>query len=159
MRKTVNVHTVLEVGEGVLLEADDVLEISLDCFVCGRCYRTVGLRLGREEGVCTPGNHPFPGAILSKNVEKRGSNATIDYAVEFWFAPFEDLKRGGQAVGSRGWARVKFALTCPQCKKRQSTTVQTNLVRPCSHHCECGFKLFTDSSPENTIVTEAPLEY
>ena len=157
MRKIALVHTAFELGEGVRLNADDLLELSLDCFVCRRCHRTVGLRAGLEEGVCTPTNHPFPGAILSKNVQVLGSEAIIEHKVEFWFAPFEDIKRGGQAVGTRHWARVRFSLDCPRCQRRTSSSVQTNLVRPFSDSCECGFELFTDVTEENPSVAEGPL--
>ena len=101
MRKIVHVHTTLELGDGVLLEADDRLELSLDCFVCRRCHRTIGLRMGLDEGVCTPTNHHFPGSILSRDVKTSASSTSVAYVVEFWFAPFEDIKRGGQAIGAR----------------------------------------------------------
>lgn len=110
MRKTVRIHTTFELGKGVLLDADDKVELSLDCFVCRRCHRTIWLRVGLDEGICTPTNHPFPGLILSKDIQTSGSKASIDYVIEFWFAPFEDIKRGREAIGARQWARIKLVL-------------------------------------------------
>lgn len=127
-------------------------------FVCRRTRRTVGLRVGMAEGVCTPTKHPFPGAIVSKDVSVSGGVAEITYVVQFWFAPFEDIKRSGEAVGHRSWARVRFTLDCPRCQRRTSSTTQTNLVRPFSDDCECGFKLFTDSVEPNPSITESALE-
>jgi hypothetical protein len=79
---------------------------------------------------------------------------SIDYVIEFWFAPFEDIKRGEQAIGSRQWARITFVLNCPQCKTERFVSVQTNLIRSPREPCECGFELFTGLSQDRPGVTE-----
>ena len=157
MTKIVRVHTTFELGKGVLLDADDKVQLSLDCFVCRRCHRTIGLRMGLDEGICTPTNHPFPGLILSKDIETSGSKASIAFVIEFWFAPFEDIKRGGEAIGARQWARIKLILNCPRCKTQNSMSVQTNMIRSATQKCGCGFELFSGWSQGQPAVTEIPV--
>jgi len=144
MIKTINIQTVLNISPKVKVSPGELLELSLDCFICGRTHRTVGLRDGAEEAICTPTKHPFPAKILDKRSDVGERMATLFYRVEYWFAPFEDLKRKRPAAELPRWSRVHFEMACPRCGERRARSVQNNIVRPWTCVCECGHHLYTE---------------
>ena len=144
MIKTVSIQTILHISAGVKVSPGEFLELSLDCFICGRTRRTVGLRDGTEEATCSPTKHPFPAKILERRGDVGARLATLSYRVEYWFAPFEDRKRGHPAAELPRWGRVHFEMACPVCGESRMRSVQNNIVRPWSCACSCGHHLYTE---------------
>jgi uncharacterized protein (TIGR02996 family) len=122
----------------------DSLEVSLDCCVCRRCWRTVVFRPGPDEGTCTPTRHAFPGYWLGKEEAGEGAVASACYRVAYRYAPFVDAKYPQQRrpQGVPTWARVSFTVTCPFCGESGSHSAQNNTVRPWTCRCRCNAVLY-----------------
>ena len=145
MSERINVELLLNVSGDVKVAADDLLELSLNCFICERTRRTIGLRIGEEAGICTPTRHLFPAKILAKEVVKKDEFIQIKYQVEYWFAPFIDRKYKELAEDVLKWGRINFTLTCPNCGEIKHTSVQNNLVRPHTYYCSCDRPLYSET--------------
>jgi hypothetical protein len=130
-------------AEGSRVTFSDTLEVSLDCCICRRCFRTVILTRGNVEGICTPTGHPFPGKIVGLEA---GANSVI-YRLEYLFEQFEDAKYPGRRTPQDRptWGRVGFEITCPNCGHKTPHSTQTNIVRPWTCRCECGQVLYTET--------------
>jgi len=145
MERVAEVAVRLEFARGASVLFGDPLELSLDCSVCRRCRRTVVFREGRAEGVCTPTGHPFPGRIVGKKVIQRGLAWSVAYRVAYRYELFTDAKYPGEkAAGRPTWGRVPFELICPECGRVTKASTQSNIVRPWSCRCECGWVLYTE---------------
>lgn len=112
------------------------LEVSLDCCVCRRCWRTVAL--GPDGGHCSS-NHPFPGRVVGQTPSADG----IRYELAWELEPFVDAKYPEARVpdGRVNWARVNFDITCGECGQTQSDSVQQNLGDH-AQDCGCGALLY-----------------
>ena len=133
--------------------AGDAIEISLDCSDCQRRGRTVFFKQGDNHGTCTPSGHWFRGLLLGRQERNDGGHFQAQYEVLYQYEPFIDAKYPdslqyyGPSDGVPTWVRIHFTLACPSCKAVLSRSTQTNLVRPCTEVCECGYVLFADESP------------
>lgn len=145
MSETVSVKVILNIYDGVKVSADDLLELSLNCFVCERTRRTVFLRVGEETGICTPTKHLFPAKILTKETLSETKSVELNYQVEYWFAPFVDRKYKESAQDILTWSRVHFHITCPKCGEAKTLSVQNNTVRPWICYCSCGYELYSET--------------
>jgi hypothetical protein len=153
MIKLLNVEADFTFAEGAHATFGDLLELSLDCFICKRTHRTVGIRKGMEESICTPTQHPFPAKILEKTISIVGKVASILYRVEYWYSPFVDLKRNNNSSSLPQWGRLYLDLTCPRCNTESKAGTQTNIVRPRTFICSCGCPLYTETEI-SPIVSE-----
>ncbi len=129
--------------DGVTATFSDTLEVSLDCCICHRCYRTVIFQAGGVEGKCTPTGHAFPGKLISTEV----GPASVVYRLEYWYEPFADAKHPDRRTPTDRptWGRVGFAVACPSCGEILRCSTQTNIVRPRTCRCQCGRELFTET--------------
>jgi hypothetical protein len=130
-------------ADGVTVTFSDTLEVSLDCCICHRCYRTVTFQVGGVEGKCTPTGHAFPGKIIGMESDP----ASVVYRLEYWYELFTDAKYPGRRTPTDRptWGRVGFEVVCPSCGKAQRCSTQTNLGRPWTCRCKCGRELFTET--------------
>jgi hypothetical protein len=119
----------------------DLLEVSLDCCVCRRCWRTVAFEAGRPVGTCVRTGHAFPGRTTAKETAR----ASVTYRFEYPYEPFEDAKYPGIRHPRPGlsWARVHFTATCPACGTARPCSVQSNESRRWTTRCDCGRTLYT----------------
>jgi hypothetical protein len=139
------INVILETSEGVKVSAGNLLELSLDCFICERTHRTILLNDDNETGICTPTKHLFPSKILNKKVIAESTFVEINYEVEYWFAPFIDKKYKETAKNILSWGRVNFYITCPKCGEQKKSSVQNNIVRPWTCYCNCGYALYFET--------------
>ncbi len=108
-----------------------------------RSYRNEAVHLSPDKGaVCTPSLHAFPARVVHKEVAP-SLVPEIIFRFEYEFRPFIDHK-GRQSSETPTWARASFTATCPLCSKETCTSTQTNLVRPYTEHCSCGYILYVD---------------
>ena len=153
MNRIATISIDLRLNDGVTAAIDDLIEVSLDCSDCKRKMRTVAFREGENHGVCTPSGHWFRGVMLDKRLPSRETRLNAEYDVEYQYEPFIDAKYPdslqyyGPSEGMPTWARVHFTLNCPRCRTLVPRTTQSNLVRPCTGSCKCGFALYTDEAP------------
>ena len=127
--------------DGVAVTFSDTLEVSLDCCICHRCWRTVIFQVGILEGKCTPSGHAFPGKVISKKTEA----GSVAYRLEYWYEPFEDAKYPGRKLHlCPTWGCIGFTVVCPQCGESQQCGAQNNAVLPWTCRCKCGHALYTE---------------
>jgi hypothetical protein len=124
----------------------DTIMVSLDCYQCSRCRRSVVVNKSGYFSYCTPTQHNFKGKILELKSTKDNKLAitTGHYLIEYEFFRFTDAKYPMRipAPGS-DWARVKFTLRC-RCGANSTHETQNNQVRPFDILCECGAILVTE---------------
>lgn len=66
--------------------------------------------------------------------------------VDFWWAPFTDTKRGGEATPLSGWVRLHHSCYCPNQNASSEGSVQTNVRRPTAVYCgECRAQIAVDA--------------
>jgi hypothetical protein len=140
----INVKVDLELSEGVQIEFENVIEISLDCAVCLARRRTVKVIESQEYGTCVKTNHQFPIKINSKSSKIVNNKTEVIYQIKYWYSPFFDRKHYQESQVLPTWGRINFILTCPRCLQKKENSLQTNLVRPFTQHCECGFLFYTE---------------
>ncbi len=91
--------------------------------------------------------------LLSKRQHRDQGRLTVEYEIEYQYEPFIDAKYPdklpyyGPSEGIPTWARVHFTMTCPRCQAQVTDSTQTNLVRPHTETCDCGYELITDDAP------------
>ena len=155
MRKA-EVILVLPLAPNVDVSLGHELAVSLDCSYCARTDRTIVFSLGAASARCCPGSAtrtdeahpPYPGRLVDLNV-RRGDDGTTTatYCLEYEVSPFEDAKYGPDLRPWRGhptWGRVRFTLTCPKCEGLVSTSTQSNIARPWTHTCGCGYQCYVE---------------
>jgi hypothetical protein len=135
-----------EFPAGATVTFGDSLELSLDCPVCRRCYRTVVFQEGHGEGRCTPTGHAFPGRVVASQAAQDGAVASVVYRVRYSYEPFTDAKYPNRRrpTGEPTWGRVAFRVACPHCGEVTQASTQTNIVRPWVCRCKCGRVLYTE---------------
>jgi hypothetical protein len=125
------------------------IELSLDCFVCERVGRTTVLKLGAERAVCLSGRndeHFTAARIAAFDVTSQDDRLMVRTVVDFWWAPFQDAKRGGQATPLSGWVRLHYGYSCPHKEASGNGSIQTNVRRPSSVCCgECTTQIAVDA--------------
>jgi uncharacterized protein (TIGR02996 family) len=131
---------------GSMVSFADGVEVSLDCYVCRRCHRTVYFQPDGGQGKCTPTGHPFPGYWLGKEKISEGAIVSARYRVAFHIESFLDAKYPQHRKPSARptWARVGFEVVCPRCGHANRGSVQNNIVRPWTWRCQCGQHLYTE---------------
>jgi hypothetical protein len=157
MLRTVKVSARFAFAQGATVTFSDTLEVSLDCCVCHRCWRTVIFQLGGIDGKCTPTSHSFPGKLVAKDVGREGLEAFVAYLIEYQFEPFEDVKYPDRIPAELPtWGRVGFEVICPRCGEVSWQSTQNNIVRPWTQKCKCGLPLFTETveMPGLSLVEE-----
>jgi hypothetical protein len=118
------------------------IELSLDCFICERTGRTTLLEWGADRAVCSSdeehGRHFTAARIAAFDVTRQADRVSLRTVVDFWWAPFHDVKRGVRATPLSGapWVRLHYGYHCPRGEGSGSGSIQTNLNRP--HHLRCG---------------------
>lgn len=160
MNRTATIRITLRFSPGVQITLDKILEVSLDCPICKRLHRTIMLATEKRQitrsyrnetvhlsqaeklAVCTPTLHTFPARLVHKEVTT-SEVPEIIFRFEYESRPFIDHK-GRHSSEIPTWARVSFTATCPQCRTETCTSTQTNLVRPYTKHCSCGYVLYVD---------------
>lgn len=125
------------------------IELSLDCFVCERVGRTTVLKWGAERAVCMSGRdeHHFAAArIVAFDVTSQDDRLVLKSVVDFWWAPFQDAKRGGPATPLSSWVRLHYGCYCPHKEASGKGSIQTNVRRPGSVYCgECETVIAADA--------------
>lgn len=136
-------------NKGVAISFAQGVEISLDCSVCGRTRRTVIFEFPDQQGRCTPSGHVFEGQVGAMQVtaKEKGGQREIEcrFRLNYNYVPVKDQKYP-QRVSSRlpTWGRIHFRAKCPKCSADVDRLfVQTNLGRPWSCKCKCGYELYT----------------
>lgn len=151
---------VLTFVKGAIVQPLETVEVSLDCVVCQKLYRTVIIHKDIRETKCA--GHSFPAMIkLIENNKKvwksffmREEMREIIYHIEYEYMAFEDT-RDGTGYDRRfskefpNMGRIKFLVTCPKCKNTQRCFTQNNIVRPFINICEqCSFELYKDNKAQ-----------
>ncbi len=120
------------------------VELSVDCFVCGRRGRTTRLVWGEESGTCSGDSqfpsHPAPVRLSSFDGSHEDGQLVLRAVVDLWSAPFVD-RRDGEPSGAMAdppWARVGLGYLCPDRDLQPHegvSSLQTNLVLPLEVKC------------------------
>ena len=158
MLRSTTVSATFGFTEGAVVTFSDTLEVSLDCCICYRCWRTVIFPVGGTDGLCTPSRHVFPGKVFEPEVTRQGAVTAVLYRLAYWYEPFEDAKYPGRTpTGAPTWARISFEILCPNCGGVKKSSVQNNTVLPWTCHCDCGQNLYTqvDKLPVLSTDTES----
>ncbi|MCX4825398.1 hypothetical protein OG883_37215 [Streptomyces sp. NBC_01142] len=136
------------------------LELSLDCFICGRTGRTTHFEYGEERAVCTGdgrSEHPAAARIAGFDVTSAQDRLILRSVLDYWWAPFHDAKRDrpATALTRAPWARLYVGYLCPQSLETESFSIQSNVVRPVNEVCaHCAAPLATDAqSPGIRLLT------
>jgi hypothetical protein len=128
---------------------ESTIELSLDCFVCERVGRTTALQLGEERAVCFSRRdykHFAAARISSFDVTSQNDRLALRSVVDFWWAPFQDAKRGGQATPLSNWVRMHYRCYCPHKETSGKGSIQTNVRRPSPLYCgECKAEIGVDA--------------
>ncbi|ATW51621.1 hypothetical protein [Streptomyces peucetius] len=142
------------------LHWEDKLELSLDCFVCGRTGRTTHFEYGEERAVCTGderAEHPAAARIAGFDVTRAQGRLILRSVVDYWWAPFHDTRRDrpATALTCAPWVRLYLGYWCKQSREAGSFSTQSNLVRPVSQVCaHCAAPVATDArSPGIRLLT------
>lgn len=147
---------VLPIIADVLVSFAEQLEVSLDCSYCQRTNRTVIFEVGANAGTCIPGSAartdephpPYPGQAVALRVSRADEGSvTGTYDLEYQVSGFEDAKYGPNMrpwTGHPTWGQVAYDLTCPQCELVSRAVSQSNIVRPYTHACTCGYEFFVE---------------
>ena len=155
MRKA-EVIVTLPVASDVQATFSRDLEVSLDCGHCRRARRTVIFSLGADAARCSPGSAkrtdeahpPYPGRLVGQDVSRDANGAIIAvHRLEYDVSRFDDARYGPEArpwTGYPTWGRVTFKLDCPVCGSSLEESTQSNLVRPYSCTCGCGYRFFSE---------------
>ncbi|MEU0187473.1 hypothetical protein ABZ312_40970 [Streptomyces sp. NPDC006207] len=130
-------------GEGFhSLHWQKKLELSLDCFICERTGRTTLFQHGEEQATCSSDRerpqHPIAARIASFDVTAERERLALRSIVDYWWAPFHDIKRAqpASALTDAPWVRLYGGYYCPQSQLPGSFSVQTNMVRPVRQTCD-----------------------
>jgi hypothetical protein len=137
------------------------LELSLDCFVCGRTGRTASFRYGQEHALCSADGerpeHPAAARIAAFDVTDERERTALRVVVDYWWAPFHDAKRdqAAAALSLTPWVRLHLGYHCPQARQSGAFGIQTNMVRPARDACgHCGHPLATsEEAPAVRLLT------
>jgi hypothetical protein len=140
MKKTAILEVKINLETDVLLTFDSFIEISIDCFICKRNHRTIGIKFGEDNAKCFKENHTYPAKII----EMKLSENKAEYYIEYDYNEFEDKRYKIPSDGLIKWARVHFKIICSNCKKEIDCSTQNNLSRPWSCFCKCGQLLYTE---------------
>jgi len=143
MKYNVTVRASLLLSPDVCIVPAQILEVSLDCYLCNRRHRTVVMRKG-ERSYCTPTHHSHSAQILHSEISVRNERTDIIYRFNYDFKCFWDLKYKTVASDQLSWGRISFTVTCPQCGEIHDQSTQQNLVRPFQYFCDCGHLLYLD---------------
>jgi hypothetical protein len=153
---TAEVVVLLSLGPEVAVSLAQDLEVSLACPYCRRTNRTIGFTLGATSARCNAGSAerddtehpPYPGQLVDLDVRRAsGGEVAATYRLDYTVSPFDDSKYGPIRrpwSGHPTWARAKYSLTCPSCKRVASTFTQSNLSRPRRDTCTCGFDFYIE---------------
>ncbi|KAB8140055.1 hypothetical protein F8S13_25615 [Chloroflexia bacterium SDU3-3] len=157
MNRAVLISVQLQLGLGVQLHYLDPLEIALDCYQCRRTRRTVVLRQADGAAICTPKRHAFPAQLAAWHIGEPAS-PEIRLLVHYDYQPFADAKYPVDSTGAPSWARVNLTCVCPCCGEVSAASTQTNIARPWTQRCPCGYALYTDAAvmPRFTAVSLVP---
>jgi hypothetical protein len=137
-------------NKGVAIYFDQGVEISLDCSICKRTHRTIIFEFPDQLGRCTPTGHVFEGQVGAMHVttKEKGSQRVVEcrFRLEYNYVSVEDQKYPHRASSRLpSWGRVHFRAKCPKCSADVNRlSIQTNIVRPWSCICKCGYELYTD---------------
>lgn len=137
------------------------LELSLDCFVCGRTDRTTSFQQGQEHALCSADDkhpeHPTAARIAAFDVTSERERTALRAVVDHWWAPFHDAKRNraAAALPLSPWVRLYLGYYCPQTRQSGAFSTQTNLIRPVAEACRhCDHPLATSKkAPTVRILT------
>ncbi|MBI5230172.1 MAG: hypothetical protein HY981_02655 [Candidatus Magasanikbacteria bacterium] len=158
--------TILSFAKGAIVQPLETVEVSLDCAVCQKLYRTVIIHKDVGETKCA--GHSFPAMIkLIENNKKiwksffmKEEMREFIYHVEYEYTEFED-SRDGTGYDRRAshefpsWGRISFLVTCPKCKSIQRFFTQNNIVRPFIGICgQCSYQLYTDNKEQPLFEKE-----
>lgn len=143
--RRVSVTCTINVDSNVEVEFSNELELSLDCIACKRRHRTVIFQQGQPWAICTPKEKctGFCGRLVA--IDRNAIAKSVNYVVAYAYLPFLDMKHGDESTGLQTWGRVSFTTICPKCRVAVACSTQTNIVRPFSKSCECGFVLYTET--------------
>lgn len=137
------------------------LELSLDCFICGRTGRTTTFQYGQEHALCSADDehpaHPAAARIAAFDVTGERHRTTLRAVVDYWWAPFHDAKRDrpATALTRAPWVRLYLGYHCPQAGESGAFSTQTNMVRPVRDACgHCAQPLATsEQAPAVRLLT------
>jgi len=143
-----------ELPLGAVIEPGEMVEVSLDDFVCKKRLRTINIWQDQNKSTCRKMKHQFNAVITKVEMSKKANRrffatrekVEIIYHVEYDFEEFYDDKEESVNKHSHplpDWARIHFTITCPRCGHTQKRTTQSNLGRPYQARCdECLLKLY-----------------
>ena len=148
---------VINAASGAGVEFLPELEATFDCIVCKRTHRTVVFHPDERWPKCTGRQNcnGFCGELTSFTQSSDGSRFVAEYVVHFAYLPFADLKRKRDSTGNAPWGRPHVRVTCSSCGESRDTSIQTNIVRPHTKHCDCGVPLFTEVDEMPVIESSA----
>ncbi|MGW0204103.1 hypothetical protein [Nonomuraea sp. NPDC003201] len=128
---------------------EPTIELSLDCFICERMGRTTALKLGDERAVCSSRRdykHFAAARISAFDVTSQDALLVLRAVIDFWWVPFQDAKRGGNATPLSRWVRLHYGCHCPHQEASGKGSIQTNVRRPWSPQCgECKTEIAVDA--------------
>ena len=140
MKKTAVIEVSIDLDDDTFATFSSFVEISVDCFICQRNHRTIGLKYGEDNAKCFKEKHTYPAKITDMKL----TESKAEYYVEYEYNEFEDRRNKTQSDGIIKWARVYFKIKCPNCGKEIDCSTQNNISRPWSRICNCGQLLYTE---------------
>jgi len=164
MNTDIQIKAIFKFRQGSIVMPAPSIEVSLDCFMCKKCNRTVVLKKDKNNSFCTTTfytRHPFNGCIKKIRVNEIKVKkffsikilTEIIYDITYEYREFID-KRNKYADNNSNplpnWARIYFNITCPKCHYEQRKFTQNNLHIPFTAVCDkCSCKLYkqTDKLP------------
>lgn len=162
MIKSILIKVVFQFPKNFAIEPADSVEVSLDCSICKKRYRTVMITKDKNASYCTPTRHQFNAIIKKIDVKtttkksfiKRKAITEIIYYINYDYYELTDERNEyieNKSNPMPNWARVNFYLICPKCHYRQKKSTQNNIVRPLQVFCvKCLYLLYEEK-------TELPL--
>ncbi|MEV8326651.1 hypothetical protein [Kitasatospora sp. NPDC056731] len=131
------------------------LDLSLDCFTCERTGRTTHFRYGEECAVCSGSQraeHPAAARVAAFDITDERERTVLRAVVDYWWAPFHDIKRDQPATTRTRapWVRLYLGYRCPESQQAEAFSIQSNMVRPVSQACtRCAHPLATSAQSPN----------
>ena len=103
MKKTAALEVKINLEDGTLVIFDSFIEISIDCFICQRNHRTIGLKYGEDNAKCFKESHIYPAKIADMKL----TESKAEYYIEYEYNEFKDKK---YKISSDGIYSVKIRL-------------------------------------------------
>jgi hypothetical protein len=193
MLTRLRIESLVKVADQVSISWSTTVVLAMDCFICRRAHRSHILEAGQPAGRCASGQrageetptgvysfsdtsltHPAPVRITGfhqSTYRAAGHREAhrLRCDVDYWWAPFEDLRSGkpGQRFPAHPWVRLGLGAGCRACFDRGDKDAlrtpgkrefQTNQSCPLVWSCPtCERDLATVESPPEVTLSSAVL--